>query len=381
MVYNNPMFMHAPFETLIKLYRNQMGPKGQATIEGYSTHFFDFLKRDRITNSETEKKNLHRLLVAAVTKVTSAAQEKLEGILLKHRRIRMIDERQALSSTIDEFRKHYDELDAPLPVEHRPDLFSSRDRKREVREAVVVGLRGFSSSNVIRRDLSELLVLMLKKSLSDHYSGVVFAGLGEEEIFPTLVEVRTDGFLDGALSYQIGQHQNIARSGTETVIIPFAQTEMVGRFMEGVDPRFVDYANGSFAFALKKFASEVVLISIECCESELGTSFSRTQKTDLVTRIMSSVSDAANTQVESFAEDARRFRKEDFVDPILEIVEFLPKDELANMAEALVSLTSLKRRVSSDHESVGGPIDVAVISKGDGFVWIKRKRYFQSELN
>jgi hypothetical protein len=34
-----------------------------------------------------------------------------------------------------------------------------------------------------------------------------------------------------------------------------------------------------------------------------------------------------------------------------------------------------------DAETVGGPIDVAVISKGDGFIWIKRKHYFKSELN
>jgi hypothetical protein len=32
-------------------------------------------------------------------------------------------------------------------------------------------------------------------------------------------------------------------------------------------------------------------------------------------------------------------------------------------------------------ETVGGPIDVAVISKGDGFVWIKRKHYFERDLN
>jgi len=32
-------------------------------------------------------------------------------------------------------------------------------------------------------------------------------------------------------------------------------------------------------------------------------------------------------------------------------------------------------------ESVGGPVDVAVISKGDGFVWIKRKYYFDSDIN
>jgi hypothetical protein len=37
--------------------------------------------------------------------------------------------------------------------------------------------------------------------------------------------------------------------------------------------------------------------------------------------------------------------------------------------------------MSLDAETVGGPIDVAVISKGDGFVWIKRKHYFKAELN
>lgn len=30
---------------------------------------------------------------------------------------------------------------------------------------------------------------------------------------------------------------------------------------------------------------------------------------------------------------------------------------------------------------VGGPIDVAVISKGDGLIWIKRKHYFDRDLN
>jgi hypothetical protein len=47
----------------------------------------------------------------------------------------------------------------------------------------------------------------------------------------------------------------------------------------------------------------------------------------------------------------------------------------------LVSLTSFKQKVSMDTETVGGAVDVAVISKGDGFIWIKRKHYFKPELN
>lgn len=59
----------------------------------------------------------------------------------------------------------------------------------------------------------------------------------------------------------------------------------------------------------------------------------------------------------------------------------MPKPEMANMAEALVNLTSIKRRVSKGMETVGGPIDVAVISRTEGFVWVKRKHYFPPELN
>ena len=73
--------------------------------------------------------------------------------------------------------------------------------------------------------------------------------------------------------------------------------------------------------------------------------------------------------------------REKFTSPIVNIVASLPKDELANMAETLVSMTSFMRRVSSNLETVGGPIDVAVISKKDGFVWIDRKHYFNKEQN
>jgi hypothetical protein len=77
----------------------------------------------------------------------------------------------------------------------------------------------------------------------------------------------------------------------------------------------------------------------------------------------------------------RSQRKEAYSDPILDAVQFLPKDELATMAATLVNLTSFKQRMSLDYETVGGPIDVAVISKGDGFIWIRRKHYFDGEIN
>jgi hypothetical protein len=59
----------------------------------------------------------------------------------------------------------------------------------------------------------------------------------------------------------------------------------------------------------------------------------------------------------------------------------LDKSDLASMAESIVAITALKRKVSLGVETVGGPIDVAIISKHDGFIWIKRKYYFDASLN
>lgn len=83
----------------------------------------------------------------------------------------------------------------------------------------------------------------------------------------------------------------------------------------------------------------------------------------------------------NLTKDFRRRRHDDYVSPVLDVVASLPKDELGSMAESLVTLTSLKRRISMEHETVGGPVDVAVITKGDGLIWTQRKHYFDPALN
>ena len=85
--------------------------------------------------------------------------------------------------------------------------------------------------------------------------------------------------------------------------------------------------------------------------------------------------------VEDFESEWETLEWKKFVGPVVDIVADLPKEDLAAMAESLVNLTSFKRRISREAETVGGPIDVAVISKGDGFIWIKRKHYLNKDLN
>ena len=93
------------------------------------------------------------------------------------------------------------------------------------------------------------------------------------------------------------------------------------------------------------------------------------------------VDQAGAVPAKQFYERLDSYSARSHVRPVVSAVANLPKEELAGMAESLVSLTSFKRRVTHDPETVGGPIDVAVISKGDGFIWINRKHYFDPALN
>jgi hypothetical protein len=196
----------------------------------------------------------------------------------------------------------------------------------------------------------------------------VIAGFGDNEIFPTLLSFEMDGMVCDRLKYVRTNNVDIDRQGTKAKVLPFAQKEMVERFLYGLDDRIqqqvTDFCNetitdirtGILDHITFEKDSDKASISLKAQEAE--DAFLNGLRTRAFEKIRS------QSQIE-----------------IEDMVEFMPKPELAKMAEALVNLTSIKRRVSRGMETVGGPIDVAVISQSEGFVWIKRKHYFPQELN
>ena len=76
-----------------------------------------------------------------------------------------------------------------------------------------------------------------------------------------------------------------------------------------------------------------------------------------------------------------QYREQEYISPIRDTLELLPVSELAAVAETLLNASQIHKRVNPEMETVGVPVDVAVISKGDRFIWIKRKHYFDPHLN
>ena len=63
------------------------------------------------------------------------------------------------------------------------------------------------------------------------------------------------------------------------------------------------------------------------------------------------------------------------------LVEAMPFQDAIDLAEWMVDLTKQFVRFTPGAGTVGGPVEVAGITRHEGFKWIKRKHYYGRELN
>jgi hypothetical protein len=59
----------------------------------------------------------------------------------------------------------------------------------------------------------------------------------------------------------------------------------------------------------------------------------------------------------------------------------MPIQDVIDLAEFMVQLSSMYYRFRTGTQIVGGPVDIAAITKHEGFKWIKRKYYYSRDLN
>ena len=182
--------------------------------------------------------------------------------------------------------------------------------------------------------------------------------------FPVLESFSVEGKIDHYLKCRKNEDEcveiNFQRSAA---IRAFAQSEMVLAFMTGVDPNYSIAIDEDMEQICISYP-QVLVDKIDCLDIEEKKSLKNHLK------------EIGQKEFNKYRQKLADYRKEHYIDPVMDVVKGLPKDELAAMAETLISLTSFKRRVSMEEETVGGPIDAAVISKGDWFYLDKTKTLF-----
>ena len=203
---------------------------------------------------------------------------------------------------------------------------------------------------------------LTRKNFNLGSTGIVFAGFGEFEVYPVLCAIEIDGMFNKELRCVNNQVEKIDERNTAS-IVPFAQKDVMQMFIEGIDPNIEQVFNESFRKIIYGYND----ILVDAIQDDQIKQIIRDIDIDKIDKIFRS----------EILEAKQRWQ----ISPTISTIEILSKEDLAEMAESLIYLTFLKRRTSSSEESVGGPIDVAIISKGDGFIWKNRKHYFDQEFN
>lgn len=369
MIYNAGAFMRVPWETVVKLYREDLGDSPKSTVESYLAEFIGNLPtRPGFCSPEAQEAWFEALVRAQCEAGLAALRTEVEKVLQERGEGGSIDEQDLSRLAIERFGRQVDLLRSADPIEaawSAEDLKTAHDKRLvEIVNEVFGGLQVSNEAKAVLVDA--VAEFVTRRHQSGAFSGVVVAGFGHDELFPSLSERVVDGVVDGHLRAWPRAAHSVESEGP--AIVPFAQDDMVRSFVEGVSPSYQRAIDALLESVITKYPATLV-----------GAA------KGLSPKARSAIETAAGAvgpqESEAALKELADWRSDRFISELLEIVGTLPKEELATLAEALVNLTSLRRRMSRQAETVGGPVDVAVISKGDGLIWIKRKHYFDPRLN
>ena len=225
--------------------------------------------------------------------------------------------------------------------------------------------KGVAVNDAIKDKLKNIAVGIIRnREQFTYYTGLVFVGFGNSQIFPSLISANIHFGVQNRLKYYETDSVSVTHNMT-SAIRPFAQTDAMNTILRGIAPNLDNiYAENTKQY-LEKYNQKLIGI-IEPTFPDLANAINGID---------------VEEQMKEFTDKIQEAKRVNYINPLMDAVSSLSKEDLAEMAESLVYLTYLQKKITFAAEDVGGAVDVAVLSKGDGFIWIKRKHYFKPELN
>lgn len=368
-IYNNLEFMGAPLDLIIKQFRSSKYCTRFQRLLDVPSAFFTYLVQEWLPSKQEQDKHVKSILISILFTIREDYNTSSYDAILESPRRNPPDLHDIFLSVVNKYTAIYKAL---RPAECFVDVAEDHIEQYHndaIEQVIQVAFDRLPLDETDKYLVKKLCALLLHREVhSDLFTGIVFAGFGQSEMFPSLQAFEIDGIIAGKLKRKTTHEVSAEQGHMISEIIPFAQRDIVDRYLEGMDKDFEKEIQGYF---------QEVLTTIE------------QNLLDGVPRVSKRVKEVAQAQIADLGKIALEHMEDIFIPKLRQkfrqqmedMVLFMPKQDLANLAEALVNITSLKRRFSGDQETVAGPIDVAVISKSDGFVWVRRKHYFDANLN
>ncbi len=375
MIYNNAEIMSTPWETVISLYREQSRGRPLETVAAYAEDFMEFLSGNPdLFPADHQDTEFFKMVAVVYTVIAEEFDYQVEKFQQSNSG-RVTDHVSAIFEYVvgqvhaDYQRYPDDSPRADLPC--FPDGMGEQVRRRyggeidQLLDSLLGSLRneyaGLQVNEATKSKLREIGgFAVTKDAFFEHYTGVVFAGFGSREKFPSMRSYLTSSVVLGILKRKRDRGADInADSGP--VFQPFAQDRMIRTFLTGMDQHLRMFIFSESLKLSMGLVTDVVGRTPNLSDAQRDKIFKDYSQNNLQHALHEFFKSIDNYQ---YAVHTR---------PILRAVNSLPKKELGETAASLIKLNSFQQKVMHSVETVGGPIDVAVITRNGGLEWSREK--------
>jgi hypothetical protein len=361
MLFGQNDLMGIPMGVWVKSFRARWAGKRCGTLAEYGQAFWNFLKE-----APLEEHQEMAFLIQTARRIFLRTRIRHQQALLKEGQNGNVLSPEAALQQLEEQIAKQNQL---LHSHASTGPFSPEQREKHkkkygslLNKIVDEIYASFHLSDTSRTLLLDSAILACSIH-PDNRIGLVFTGYGEDEYLPTLAQYDLKGLWEGEV---IGRSEPVVRIGATgtSLVRTFGQSDDVTTFFDGMAPG----VRGFLSQLLKQTALEspellqrhleVAVPGVDEKLLQAVTDWVATQRTNTQQMIQQALEEFQDTQ----------FRK-----PILDSLHVLPEPQLVAMARTLVKLVSFRQQISMESETVGGPIDVAFLDKGEGFKWVAQK--------
>jgi hypothetical protein len=350
-------FMSHPYEVLISEWNRSLS-KPFATLEDYALSFTSWLShRQDLFTEESQSEFLEGFITDYLLEVRQTILNRLNSEKIgkdEWANAEVLDLVNGILSQDVEY------LDGLIDLDGLNDKWA--DSRYSTLFLAISAAIEYVFDDVPRDSKSDDLYkeitrrILFKRIFSSNYdSRIALVGYGERDMYPSHIWIDFQGVV--ADKPRFIRDSIAIKHNYECSLRTHAQDEAIHTFLRAYHASFINVAKSIQSETIDQISS-LADQNLPETESEIFSEKIESLKLEREEALMGAFSKASD---------------EDFVQPFTSTLSGLPSTSLGKMAESLIALQILRQSSQAIQDTVGGPVDVAVITLDKGFQWFRHK--------
>lgn len=377
MLTGNGDFMRTQWDIIIRHYREHRGDIKHDTVESCMYDFFRYIADHGLfVKSELVIEYLQHQLSRFFEQVEGNLDEKFKKRDTDGRLVSPKSTQKAIEKVLDRLSKKWLK-DGICPQFQDYTQESFHDYTKDIFDEFIVqhiyedddpftyGCYPSPVMKALREPLEKAFMVKLttRREYDDGYAELVFSGYGDKQSYPSLVStIVCEGF-DGRVNYHVRPEDIICISDERpAAICPFAQKDVIRSILRGIHRNYGRELSGAVNNSFSGWGN----VFFNPCDDE------NINYSDFVDKLGEFKTDDLSR---NFFRQINRLIDHNLQQWEKALVDY-DLQSMAALAESLIDLTGFHRILTFQQEGVGGPVDLAVITKNDGFTWLNRKSWY-----